>query len=192
MGNGYMFSHTLTEHHIPPFHSSHQFCTKVTWEWHGMTSSSSPFTYLHSLIHIKEPSFVMGEMKQKHLDPLESGPHCFQPQANSIIWVAQIYTATRSGPDHGSGRQVGPTTWLTPNQFSPHSQPLWSTHWMVGHGYPLPTRPAPLKSPVGPPSDPWIRFIIIWPTWAHNPTHGYRLQRYQSQMWFYWWICHKT
>ena len=39
----------------------------------------------------------MGEMKQKHLDPLESGPHRFQPQANSIIWVAQIYTATRSG-----------------------------------------------------------------------------------------------
>ena len=187
MGNGYMFSHTLTEHHIPPFHSSHQFCTKVTWEWHGMTSSSSPFTYSYQRTEFcngwneAEASWPSGKWTPPFPTPGQLH-HLGRPDLHGY----------KIGPDHGSGRQVGPTTWLTPNQFSPHSQPLWSTHWMVGHGYPLPTRPAPLKSPVGPPSDPWIRFIIIWPTWAHNPTHGYRLQRYQSQMWFYWWICHKT
>ena len=94
------------------------------------------------------------------------------------------------GPNHGSGHQVGPTTRLAPELVCPSFMPFLINPMDGGPWVSIASGPAPLKSPVGPPSDLQIRFIIIWLTWAHNPKHGYSFQRFQSQIWFSWWVCY--
>ena len=152
-------------------HSSHHVFTKVTWEWHGMTSSSSPFSSYHRTNSVTA--------HRQHLcicAPLVSGWLIKSPQSDPTNMVALGYTA---GCEDQICDQVAPRAPQSPNvqnrtpncNWRPNCAKLSNeghdgtqTPWVHHHQ-----------------GSPWVHNQIhgsdqasVGPPWPHNPNRGTR------------------